>query len=136
MKLMPSAAPSNDIRSESPAQDEWGMFDPQRAGMAAAWRVLNDSPEPPLPAPPAAPTVDLAPHIAPAESQVGDAGGALYQVESPLRCPQCQSAIRTFRALRVLRTRVPFMSTLPRKGYVLVCPECAGLLSAELSGLL
>lgn len=39
------------------------------------------------------------------------------------------------RVLRVLRTQVSFTSTLPRKGYVIVRPECDRLLSAELSGL-
>ena len=62
-------------------------------------------------------------------------GGALYTLESPARCPGCEKEIRTFRVLRVLRTQVSFTSTLPRKGYVIVCPECERLLSAELSGL-
>ena len=62
-------------------------------------------------------------------------GGALYTLESPARCPECEKEIRTFRVLRVLRTQVSFTSTLPRKGYVIVCPECERLLSAELSGL-
>jgi len=35
----------------------------------------------------------------------------------------------------VLRTQASFTSTLPRKGYVVVCPECERMLSAELSGL-
>jgi hypothetical protein len=110
------------------------MFDPEQAGIPATLRVLTDPPEP-APTTPAAHAAEVvAP--APIEAQSPEFGVALYTVESPLRCPQCQSAIRTFRALRVLRTHVPFMSTLPRKGYVLVCPECAGLLSAELSGLL
>ncbi len=77
---------------------------------------------------------DLEPAAAPV-ADVSD-GGAVYAVEFPICCPHCQSSIQTMRALRVLRTQVPFMSTLPRKGYVLVCPECSGLLSAELSGLL
>jgi len=100
--------------------------------MPATLRALTDDPpvavmfEAPAPSTPARP----------AEPQAASSIGALYAVESPMRCPQCHAAIRTFRALRVLRTQVPFMSTLPRKGYVLVCPECAGLLSAELSGLL
>ena len=61
--------------------------------------------------------------------------GAVYTLESPTRCPQCEKEIRTLRVLRILRTQVSFTSTLPRKGYVVICPECERLLSAELSGL-
>lgn len=61
--------------------------------------------------------------------------GAIYTIESPVRCPECEKEIRAFRVLRVLRTQASFTSTLPRKGYVVVCPECERLLSAELSGL-
>jgi hypothetical protein len=43
--------------------------------------------------------------------------------------------ISTVRVSRLLRTQVSFTSTLPRKGYIIVCPECDGMLSAELSGL-
>src|SRR4029077_20424948 len=115
-----------------PVQDEWGVYDPEQAGLPATMRALMNTVE------------EHARVTAPADAPAapapvahdGTESGAIYSVESPLRCPQCQMAIRTFRALRVLRTHVSFMSTLPRKGYVLVCPECAGLLSAELSGLL
>ena len=61
--------------------------------------------------------------------------GALYTLEAPVRCPGCHSEIETLRVLRVLRTQASFTSTLPRKGYVILCPECDRLLSAELSGL-
>ena len=40
------------------------------------------------------------------------------------------------KVFRLLRTQVSFTSTLPRKGYAIVCPECDGLISADLSGLL
>jgi hypothetical protein len=36
----------------------------------------------------------------------------------------------------LVRTQVSFTSTLPRKGYIIVCPECDGILWAELSGLI
>ncbi len=62
--------------------------------------------------------------------------GAVYTLEAPVVCPECSQEIRTIRVLRVLRTLVSFTSTLPRKGYVIVCPECKGMLSAELSGLI
>lgn len=64
------------------------------------------------------------------------APSATYALEAPARCPHCENEIRTFRVIRVLRTQVSFTSTLPRKGYVIVCPECEGFLSAELSGLI
>lgn len=62
--------------------------------------------------------------------------GAVYTLEAAARCRECSSEIRTIRVLRVLRTQVSFTSTLPRKGYVILCPECGGMLAAELSGLI
>lgn len=62
--------------------------------------------------------------------------GAVYTLESPVRCPECDVEIGTISVLRVLRTQVSFTSTLPRKAYVIACPECRRLLSAGLSGLL
>jgi hypothetical protein len=61
--------------------------------------------------------------------------GALYTLEGPVTCPECNTEIRTLRVLRVLRTQVSFTSTLPRRGYVILCPDCERILSAELSGL-
>jgi len=63
-------------------------------------------------------------------------GGAVYALEFPAQCPHCAESIRTIRVLRLLRTQVSFTSTLPRKGYLIVCPECERVLSAELSGLI
>lgn len=62
--------------------------------------------------------------------------GAIYSLEFPTQCPQCCSTISSVRVSRLLRTQVSFTSTLPRKGYIIVCPECEGILSAELSGLI
>jgi hypothetical protein len=120
----------------NPAQDEWGLFDPEQAGMPAMIRALSDAQEQTAPAPATPPAEPAASVFTRAQPREARDSGTVYAVESPLRCPQCQMAIRTFRALRVVRTHVPFMSTLPRKGYVLICPECAGLLSADLSGLI
>ena len=142
---------------ERPARDEWGLYDPQQAGLQALMRTL-DADEPPSAAttsladeapddehiyggmheapvrsravsrtPPEATT----PPTAPAKPTIG----ALYTLEAPACCPECNQEIQTLRVLRVLRTQVSFTSTLPRKGYVIVCPECARVLSAELSGL-
>jgi hypothetical protein len=66
----------------------------------------------------------------------GPAVGASYALEDAIGCPHCGEQLRTFRVIRVLRTQVSFTSTLPRKGYVIVCPQCARILSAALAGLL
>ncbi|MBI2567522.1 MAG: hypothetical protein HYV63_10865 [Candidatus Schekmanbacteria bacterium] len=57
---------------------------------------------------------------------------AEYTLEVPLRCPHCHQSITTFEVVRLLRTRVNFVSSLPRRGRVIICPECRGILSAEL----
>src|SRR5262245_4803346 len=61
--------------------------------------------------------------------------GAVYSIEQPARCPRCREIIRTVRVLRLKRSQVSFTSTLPRSGRVIVCPECDGILSADLSTL-
>jgi hypothetical protein len=65
-----------------------------------------------------------------------DGAGALYSLEFPVQCPHCAMEITTFRVFRLLRSHVSFTSTLPRKGYVIVCPECERPISSELSGLI
>ena len=64
------------------------------------------------------------------------ADGALYSLEFPVQCPHCAQELRTFKVFRLLRAQVSFTSTLPRKGYVIVCPECERPISSELSGLI
>ncbi|HUL75918.1 MAG TPA: hypothetical protein VL691_01535 [Vicinamibacteria bacterium] len=59
---------------------------------------------------------------------------AEYALESPLKCPHCKETISTVQVLRLVRTRVNFISMLPRRGYVIVCPTCHQILSAELAG--
>lgn len=59
---------------------------------------------------------------------------AEYTIESPLRCPHCKESISTVQVLRLVRTRVNFVSMLPRRGYVMACPACHHILSAELAG--
>ena len=194
--------PSPGIRS---VQDEWGMFDPNQAGLKAAFRAARalNHPEDDLaesvetdelapapsvvqpaarevvaPAPvaamvsvataepaiaerviqPAVPerkpvlveaTVPLAAPAAVKDENLDDLldppaprraasvdRGAVYTLEFPTKCPQCSSEIGTVRVSRLLRTQVSFTSTLPRKGYIIVCPHCEGILSAELSGLI
>lgn len=119
-------------RSDAPVRDEWGIFDPKRAGVPAVMEALRDRGTaehvPPAPA-------ETTPAPAPQHSRHQNIGGALYTLEAPVHCPQCDNEVRTLRVLRVIRTQASFTSTLPRKGYVVVCPECDRMLSAELSGL-
>jgi uncharacterized protein YbaR (Trm112 family) len=61
---------------------------------------------------------------------------AEYALESPLTCPHCKETIKALQALRLARIRVNFISLLPRRGYVLACPSCHTILSAELGGVL
>ncbi len=60
---------------------------------------------------------------------------AEYTLESPLKCPECREEITTLQVVRLLRGRVNFTSTLPRRGHAIVCPTCLTILSAELGGL-
>src|SRR4051812_31332648 len=179
-------------------QDEWGMFDPNQAGLQAAFRAVraldappskrgvfestgnneepsesneSDSPAPaalhdaaPQPAafggvverpgrvrPRGAGPARVVSHLPTTDDTVYDLTepetprprqqkpverGTIYTLEFPTRCPQCCTEITNVRVSRLLRTQVSFTSTLPRKGYIIVCPECDGILSAELSGLI
>ena len=120
-------------RQGEQAGDEWGIFDPRKAGVPAVMEALRHEAmiDPGL-ARPSPVESTSAPQPAP---RPNSGAGALYTLEAPVVCPQCEQEIRTLRVLRVLRTQASFTSTLPRKGYVVVCPECERMLSAELSGL-
>jgi CheY-like chemotaxis protein len=58
---------------------------------------------------------------------------AEYTLETPVRCPACGERISTLKAVRLIRARVNFTSTLPRRGRVLACPHCLAMVPAELS---
>jgi hypothetical protein len=60
---------------------------------------------------------------------------AEYALESPLKCPQCREEIATVQVVRLLRSKVNFISTMPRRGHVIVCPVCQAIISAELGGI-
>lgn len=60
---------------------------------------------------------------------------AEYNLESSARCPACRAEITTIQVVRLLRARVNFTSTLPRRGHIAACPSCKCVLSAELSSL-
>jgi hypothetical protein len=60
---------------------------------------------------------------------------AEYTLECPIRCPSCGKKISSVRAVRLLRSQVNFTSTLPRRGRIVVCPQCMTALPAELTNL-
>ena len=60
---------------------------------------------------------------------------ASYALELPVRCSRCEEMISELRVVRMLRTKVNFTSTLPRRGRVLACPKCLTMLSGELGNL-
>lgn len=59
----------------------------------------------------------------------------VYGLEHPLRCPACKSEIDELFIIRLVRTRVNFMSSLPRSGRVLACPKCRSILPGELGAV-
>jgi hypothetical protein len=60
---------------------------------------------------------------------------AAYALEAPVHCPSCRERITELRVVRLLRTKVNFTSTLPRRGRVMICPVCATVVSGELGNL-
>ena len=60
---------------------------------------------------------------------------AEYALESPLTCPSCKREISTVHVVRLLRSRINFTSTLPRRGHVILCGSCRTILSANLGGI-
>ena len=60
---------------------------------------------------------------------------AEYALEAPLGCPKCSQEITTLHVVRLLRSRVNFTSTLPRKGYVILCSACRAILTANLGSI-
>jgi CheY-like chemotaxis protein len=58
---------------------------------------------------------------------------AEYSLECPVRCPACGVTVSSLKAVRLLRTHVNFTSTMPRRGRVVVCPNCLAVVPAELS---
>jgi DNA-directed RNA polymerase subunit RPC12/RpoP len=57
---------------------------------------------------------------------------ASYTLDQPVRCPHCGERISALHVVGLTRSQVAFTSTLPRKGRVIVCPECERLLTAQL----
>lgn len=61
---------------------------------------------------------------------------AVYELEFPVRCSSCQERVSTVGVVRLIRSRVNFISTFPRRGYLAVCPNCSTIVPTTLSGLL
>jgi len=61
------------------------------------------------------------------------ASDAEYTLESPVRCPACGERTGVLKAVRLVRGRVNFTSTLPRRGRVVACPHCLAIVPAELT---
>lgn len=60
---------------------------------------------------------------------------AEYTLETPIACPHCKSEVTSVHVVRLLRNRINFTSTLPRRGHVILCGSCRTMLSANLGGI-
>ena len=59
---------------------------------------------------------------------------AEYQLESAVKCNQCNQMFETVQVIRLLRKKVNFTSSLPRRGYLVVCPNCQTVVPAVIGG--
>ncbi len=60
---------------------------------------------------------------------------AVFTLESAAVCPACRAPLDTVGIVRLLRTRVNFVSSLPRRGQLMICPQCRTVLAGGLGGL-
>lgn len=67
------------------------------------------------------------------EAPADDPPEAEYTLETPVRCPACGERVASLRAVRLVRAKVNFTSTLPRRGRVVACPHCLAIVPAELT---
>ena len=70
------------------------------------------------------------------EEMMDSAIEAEYTLEAPATCSHCKDSVSTVLVVRLLRTRVNFTSALPRRGHVMLCSNCRGLLGGSLGSLL
>jgi len=61
---------------------------------------------------------------------------ATYSLEQPVVCSSCRQEIDKLHVVRLYRSKVNFVSSLPRSGRVLICPHCRTLVPGELGGVL
>ena len=69
-------------------------------------------------------------------ADVGNGVEAEFVLESSAVCPHCLEDIERVQIVRMLRTKVNFVSSLPRRGQLLVCPKCRIALAGALGGLI
>ena len=60
---------------------------------------------------------------------------AVFTLESVAVCPACRASLDTVGIVRLLRTKVNFVSSLPRRGQLMICPQCKTVLGGGLGGL-
>lgn len=60
---------------------------------------------------------------------------AEYALEYACNCPHCLHSLKTVAVVRMLRTKVNFTSTMPRRGRAVICPKCRNILTVELTTL-
>jgi hypothetical protein len=60
---------------------------------------------------------------------------AEYTLEYACVCPHCLHSLKAVAVVRLLRTRVNFTSTLPRRGRAVICSNCRKILTVELNAL-
>lgn len=70
------------------------------------------------------------------ESSVDQPIEAEYTLESPASCPHCKQALERLLIVRLLRTKVNFTSALPRRGQVMLCPNCRAVIAGSIGGLI
>jgi len=68
-------------------------------------------------------------------AEIPEIGEAEYLLETPLKCSHCSELITSVQVVRLLRTRVNFTSSLPRRGYAVVCPKCGAIITVALGGM-
>jgi hypothetical protein len=61
---------------------------------------------------------------------------ATYGLEQPVICGNCRQEIDRLHVVRLYRAKVNFVSSLPRSGRILICPNCRTIVPGELGGVL
>ena len=61
---------------------------------------------------------------------------AEYALECGATCPACNARVTALHVVRLLRTKVNFTSSLPRRGYAVLCPACRTIVPATIGGIL
>lgn len=92
---------------------------------------------PPEASPPPTPVRDFETGSVESEDREVDHGvEAEFMLESSAVCPHCLEDIDRVHIVRMLRTKVNFVSSLPRRGQLLICPKCRIALAGALGGLI